>query len=210
MRLGIWLDICSLELVTFSSTWMWRCEISAVLAGWMEAWLAVCGRAEEGGEAANAADKGEREESKFRARRRRCYVTLEDERHLRFLIWIVVSILLWLVVMLLFVVSTLWVVHLRIWSAVHLDCLSWMCLSLRLVRRVELCPLCKQLLKVVELSFEDLVLCSQCRIVELQLVVLLDYLFVLVLKDVLFRLFLLTWPDCSLSVLVFLHSCDWI
>ena len=54
-----------------------------------------------------------------------------------------------------------------------------------------LCFLCKEILPVVELSFQDLILSPQSSIIQLKLVILFDYLVIRVLQLILFTFFLL-------------------
>ena len=71
---------------------------------------------------------------------------------------------------------------------------------------MELSSLREELLKVVQLTFENLVFSSEGSVVELQLVVLFNDFFVLVVENILLVLLLLAGADRRLSVLVLLHS----
>ena len=71
---------------------------------------------------------------------------------------------------------------------------------------MELSSLREELLKVVQLTFENLVFSSEGSVVELQLVVLFNDSFVLGVENILLVLLLLARADRRLSVLVLLHS----
>ena len=71
---------------------------------------------------------------------------------------------------------------------------------------MELSSLREELLKVVQLTFENLVFSSEGSVVELQLVVLFNDSFVLGVENILLVLLFLSGTYRSLSVLVLLHS----